>query len=214
MRKRIRRYRSRSKVQELFINHIENNIGIYIFLGILFLIGIAFGIFFISNLSEAQETELIEYVCQHIVNFNTVDSSYLKELILENVLLIFIMWIAGITIVGIIIDYIIVIYKGFCIGYTVSAITLSIGAGKALEFVFSGMLLQNLLLIPALIGTAASGMIFLKEILRNKDKESVFVGIIKHTLFSVVFAITAICSALIEIFVSNQLLRTIINYIN
>ena len=75
------------------------------------------------------------------------------------------------------------------------------------------MLLQNLLLIPALIVTAVSGMRFFKEILKNRDKESLMIGAIRHTLFSILMIIIGICSATTEVFVSNQLLRMVIEYI-
>lgn len=213
MRRRIKSYKRPSKVRELLTEHIENNASIYLFLGILFLIGIALGIFFINSLSASQVEDLKTYINNQIVHINENQTNYLKELAIENILIIVAMWLAGLTIVGIIIDYAILIYKGFSIGYTISALALSIGTGKAFGFIFSGMLLQNLLLIPALIGTAVSGMRFFKEILKNRDKESLMIGAIRHTLFSILMIIIGICSATTEVFVSNQLLRMVIEYI-
>lgn len=211
--RRIKSYKRPSKLREIIIKHMENNLGLYIFLGVVFLIGIALGIFFINSLSEGQEETIKNYICEQINHVKFEDSHYLKALIVENILWIIGMWLAGIIIVGIIINYVILIYKGFCIGYTISAITISIGADKALLFIFSGMFLQNILLIPALIGTAVSGMRFFKEIFKNRDKETLILGIIRHTLFSTLMGIIAISAAFTEIFISNQILKMVIKYI-
>lgn len=213
MRRRIRSYKRPSKVRELLTKHIESNINTYIFLSILFLIGIALGIFFINSLSSSQTEELKSYIIDQVININTNEVNYFKELAIENILIIVVMWLAGLTIVGIIIDYAILIYKGFSIGYTISALTLSIGTGKAFGFIFSGMFMQNLLLIPALIGTAVSGMRFFKEILKNRDKESLAIGVIKHTLFSLLMIGITLFSAFLEAFASDRLLKLVLNYI-
>lgn len=211
MRKRTRRYKRVSKTKEVISRHIEKNSSIYFFLCVLFLVGIASGVFFITGLTSTQKLELGNYLNNQIELFSNTESNYLKGLIIENILLILTMWFAGITIVGIIINFIILIYKGFCIGYTISALTLSLGMGKAFLFVLSGMFLQNILIIPALIGTAVSGLRFFKEILQNRDKENLIIGIIRHTFFSLLMALIAVCSSFIEIYISNSMLNSFSN---
>lgn len=206
MKRNSRNYRKQSKTQIILKEHIKNNIKIYIVTGLVFLLGIILGIFFINSSSEEQIEEIIIYVNQAITNINTDNNNYLKELIFENMLIIGILWLAGLTIIGIIINYLIVCAKGFCIGYTIFAIAMSLGTWKSIIFVFTTMFVQNLLLIPAIIATTVSGMRFFKNIIQDRRRENIILEIIRHTVFCIIMLLIALCSSFLEIYLSNYLL--------
>ena len=172
MKKRTRNYRNQSKIKTIVMSHIESNLNLYVIAGIVFLIGIILGVLFINNISTAQLEEMKAYINNTILDMKQSNANYLKELIVDNIFIIFILWFAGITIIGIIINYFILLFKGFCIGYTISSIALTLGTWKGITFVLITMLAQNLLLIPAIIATTVSGMRFFKAILEDRRKES------------------------------------------
>lgn len=213
MKKRLRKFKKESKIIELINKHIESNFGLYFLFGILFFISIAIGVLFVNSLSSAQSETLQLSITNRIHNIANNNNNYLKEIIKENSILFFTMWFSGITIIGIIINYIMVIYKGFCLGYTISAIAISIGKGKAILFVLSSMLIQNIIFLPALFAVAVSSMRFLKMVLKERNKETVFLEIIRHTIISGLMWFVAICSGCMEIFVSNEILKIILRYI-
>lgn len=212
MKRRAKNYRKQSQWKEIIKSHLENNFKLYVIAGIVFLIGIILGILFVNNISATQVEELKMYINQLIEEMKLNNVNYLKELITENILIILILWFAGLTIIGIIINYVFLIFKGFCIGYAISAISLALGTWKGIAFVFITMFFQNLLLIPAIIATTVSGMRFLKAIIQNRRKESVIIEVISHTLFSTLMLAIMICSAFVEIYLSNQLLGMTINF--
>ena len=54
----------------------------------------------------------------------------LKESIGNNIMLVFLLWLMGSTVIGLLLVYLIVCFKGFCFGYTVSSIIYVLGTGK------------------------------------------------------------------------------------
>lgn len=86
------------------------------------------------------------------------------------------------------------------------------GIGKGLGFVFSILLLQNIIFIPALVALAVSGFKLYKSIVKDKRKENVKLEILRHTVFSILMLILLLISSLIEIFVSTNILKIVIKY--
>ena len=96
----------------------------------------------INNSNEQSKNEINGYINGFIDTIKDekyeVDKMKLAKLsIIENLKLVLIIWVAGSTIIGIPLIYVITSYKGFCIGYTISAIILSLGLGKRYYFFIS-----------------------------------------------------------------------------
>jgi len=106
-----------------------------------------------------------------------------------------------------------VIYKGFCLGYTISACVVTLGISKGLAFTISSLLFQNIIIIPTTIAMCVSGFKLYKSIVKDKRRENVKLEIIRHTIFCVLMLICLISSSVIEVFVSNNMLRLIIQYL-
>ncbi len=119
----------------------------------------------------------------------------------------------GTTVIGIPIVFGILIYRGFCLGYTISTFISTIGIAKGLAFVFSNMLLQTVIFIPAILAISVSGFKLYKSIVKDKRKENVKIEIIRHTIFSALMTILLCLSSVVEVFVSNNLLKIIVKYL-
>ena len=122
-------------IGKVLIEHINCNLKDYLVLSIIFIIGVMIGVILINNSNEQSKAELSGYINGFIDTIKSekyeVDKFKLTQIsIIENIKIIAIIWFAGSTIIGIPLIYIITAYKGFCIGYTISAIIASLGAGK------------------------------------------------------------------------------------
>ena len=130
MNRRYRRNRSKSKIKEALLKHIENNIREYLIVSIIFLIGIVIGVIFINNVSENQSSEITEHInysIQDLKDNKDVNSLLLlKESIKNNILLAILLWFMGSTVIGILIVYLVICFRGFCLGYTVSSVMLTL----------------------------------------------------------------------------------------
>lgn len=134
MNRRYRGKRKESKFKEVIFSHIENNIKEYLIVTIIFLIGIVIGVIFINNTSENQSSEITGYITSFIQklkdNKDINSLLLLKDSVKKNVVLAIFLWFMGSTVIGISVVYLIVCFRGFCLGYTISSIILSLGIRK------------------------------------------------------------------------------------
>ncbi len=139
MNRRYKRMRKKSRFKEIILTHIENNIKEYLIVSIIFLIGIVIGVIFINNTSENQSSEITNYInsfTQDLKNNKDINSLLLlQDSIKKNVMLAVFLWFMGSTVIGISIVYLTICFRGFCLGYTISSIILSLGSRKR-NFIF------------------------------------------------------------------------------
>ena len=130
MNRRYSRKSKQSEIKEAIFAHIENNLKEYIIVSIIFLIGIVIGVIFINNASEGQNTEINNYISSFIQdlkdNKDINDLALLKDSIKKNCVLAIFLWFMGSTVIGISIVYLTVCFRGFCLGYTISSIIMTL----------------------------------------------------------------------------------------
>lgn len=131
MNRRYKRRKKNSKIKEIIVTHIENNIKEYLIVSIIFVIGIVIGVIFINNASENQSMEISSYITtltQNLKDDKNIDNLlFLKDSIKKNFVLAVFLWFMGSTVIGMSIVYIIICFRGFCLGYTISSIMFSLG---------------------------------------------------------------------------------------
>lgn len=113
---------------------------------------------------------------------------------------------------GIPIVFGIVLYRGFCLGYTIATFISTIGFSKGLVFILIALLLQNMIFIPVILALGVSGFKLYESIIKDKRKENIKLEIIRHTMFSMIMLILLIISSIIESFISTNLLKIFIKY--
>lgn len=196
--------------------HILNNKKEYIIVSVLFVIGIFLGVFFINNVGQEPRTQITEYLNQFVEQLRNTKSldtvQLLKSSIGQNIILAISLWFFGTTIIGIPVVFGIVAYRGFCLGYTISACISIMGMQKGILFILILLLLQNLLIIPAILALAVSGIKLYQSITKDKRKENVKLEMVRHTVFSFIMLIVLIISSVIEIFISTNILKLCIKY--
>ena len=196
--------------------HVVNNKKEYVIVSILFVIGIFLGVFFINNVGQEPKTLITEYLNQFIEKLKSTEDLNLVELLKtsigQNIILAISLWFFGTTIIGIPVVFGIVAYRGFCLGYTIAACISIMGISKGIIFVLILLLLQNLLVIPAILALSVSGIKLYKSIMKDKTKENVKLEMLRHTVFSLIMLIVLIVSSVIEIFVSTNILKLCIKY--
>ena len=204
------------KIKNTIKNHILNNKKEYIIVTLLFIIGIFVGVFFVNNLDESSKTSMQEYLNNFIEKFKQIEKldnmSFLKTSIIQNILFAIILWFFGTTVIGIPIVFGIIIYRGFCFGYTVSVCVTIMGISKGLVFTLVNLLLPSLIIIPAILAIGVSGFKLYKSIVKDRAKENIKLEIIRHTVFSVVMMLVMIFSSLVEVFICTNILKGIIKY--
>lgn len=208
--------RRKSNFKEIILNHILENGKSYFIVTALLLIGIVAGVIFINNANESQITEIQNYINSFISSLKQdyhIDKMQLmKNSLGDNLILIVSMWFIGSTVIGIPIVFGIVLFRGFCIGYTVSAIIGVLGVQKGILFFFTTIFLQNLLFIPVIICMAVSCIRLYQSIMKDKRKENIKIEVIKHTMRSILLLLLLVIASLLEVYISTNLLMLCIQF--
>ena len=217
MNRRYRRKKRTPKIKTAILAHIENNIKEYLIVTIIFIIGLISGVIFINNTNETQSLEITTYINSFIDGIkedkNIDNFELLKDSVKNNVVLAVLLWFMGSTVIGMFVVYLIVCFRGFCLGYTISSIILCLGTGKGIVFLLSTMLLQYILFIPCILAISVSGMKLHNSIIKNRGKENIKLEILRHTLFSIVIIIILVTASLIEVYASKNILLFFVKYL-
>ena len=204
------------KILKIIKEHVMNNKKDYIIIFLIFVIGIFSGVFFMNHLQETPKTEITNYLNQFIEKFKGLEKvnnmELLKNSVIQNIGLAIMIWFFGTTVIGIPIVFAIVLYRGFCLGYTISLCITIMGLGKGISFILVAVVLQNILLIPAILALAVSGIKLYKSIVKDKTKENVKIEILRHTVFSTIMLIITVMASVIEVFMSTNILKLVIKY--
>ena len=206
----------RLKIVEIIKQHIVNNKKEYFIVSLLFIIGIFLGVFFVNQVQELPKQEIVDYLNNFIQKLKNIQSlnymELLKNSIWQNIFLAIVLWFFGTTVIGIPIVFGIVVYRGFCLGYTISICISMMGLSKGLLFIFILLFLQNLVFIPAILALAVSGFKLYKSIVKDRKKENIKIEVIRHTIFSFIMLLLLILSSVIEILISTNVLKSLIKY--
>lgn len=204
------------RIKNIILNYIKENIKTYLILLIIFFIGLILGVIFVDNASEPQANQISSYINNFInsikENYQISTKDLLKETVINNVSIAVILWFLGSTVIGFSLIYVVICYKGYCIGYTISSVIATIGTAKGIVFILATMLLQNIIYIPVILTLGVSGVKLYRLIMEDRRRENIKIQIAKHTIFSILMLMLLIISALIETYISGNLLEAVIKY--
>ncbi|MBM4762191.1 stage II sporulation protein M [Bacillus sp. B15-48] len=205
------------KYQNVAANHFRDYSSIYLFVVVLFLMGVIFGAVIVNSLSFSQKEDLFYYLSQFFGQAATGEVIAAKDLFIQsffhNSKFIGLIWILGISIIGLPVILILLFIKGITVGFTVGFLVNQMGwNGFLLSFV--SILPQNLVIIPVYIIMSALSVIFSLKMIRNQFMKKMTQPVLPQFfryLFSFVIAVLFIATAAgIESFISPALLKAVI----
>lgn len=205
------------KKNELFLaikEDILNNTKYYFIIIIIFIVGVFLGVMYINKLENKQEIE--SYITTYVDETKQIQNGdffgELKNDIKNNIILAILLWFAGTTIIGIPIVFGIILFKGFCLGYTISSCVYVLGKMKGIIFVLITILSQNIILIPAIIILGVSSIKLYKSIIKDRRKENIKFSILKHSTISILIMIMLILASIVKVEISYRFIIKMIKY--
>ena len=206
--------KKKNEIWNVIKEDILNNAKSYFIIIIIFVIGILLGVMFVNQTKDKSEIE--SYINTYIDETKTIQSGdYFVELqkdIKSNISLVLLLWFAGTTIIGIPIVLGVIVFRGFCLGYTIASCVYVLGRMKALIFIAMTILLQNIIFIPSIMILGVSSIKLYKSIVKDRRKENIRLSIVKHTILSAIILIALIISSVIKIQISYRLIVSFIKY--
>ena len=198
-------------IKEDIVNHAKA----YFIVVIIFTVGLFLGVLFVNKTENKSEIE--KYINSYIDETKQIqNANYFDELqkdIRSKITLTFFLWFAGTTIIGIPIVLGIILFRGFCLGYTIASCIFALGKVKGLIFVIITVFLQNAIFIPALMILGVSSIKLYTSIIKDRRKENIKVSILKHSIVSIMVMIVLIVSAIVKIEISYRMIVNLIKYL-
>ena len=196
------------KKRSVLLEYIVKNKKNFLWIIGLFLIGMMLGIAFINYANDTQIEEIKLYVSDLIKNIKTYDdinkTDLLAQSLTQNVLSILLIWFLGCTIIGSIFIFVAIVYRGFSLGYTISAIIACLGIKKGCVFTILGLVLQNIFFLPAFFILCESGIKLYNGI--RKHCINLKLEVVRHTIIMVISSIVVIIASFIEVYISTNFL--------
>ncbi|MBM7584425.1 stage II sporulation protein M [Bacillus pakistanensis] len=216
--------RKRISTNLTFIQHVHAHSSIYLFILTLFFMGVIFGAVVVNSLSFTQKEDLYFYLGQFFGEISdgkvAASEDLFRQSFLHNVKYLGLMWILGISIIGLPIIFVLLFMKGVVVGFSVGFLVNQMGwEGFLLSFV--SVLPQNIVIIPAfifvgVISASFSLTLIRKIFMKNSPTYQIqMVPLFSKYAIGFIIAIGVITiAASIEAYISPTLMKTVISSIN
>ena len=151
-------------------NHIRENSSMYTFIAVLFLMGVICGSVIVNSLSFSQKEDLLYYLTRffgQVENQSIADSAQLlKGSIMHNLQFIGLIWILGISIIGLPLILLLLFLKGVVIGFTVGFLVGTMG-WEGFQVAIGSVLPQNIIMVPVTIFITVISLVLCKTIIQR-----------------------------------------------
>lgn len=205
-----------SKIFYRFIEHVQENIILYI-ISILFLcIGIVIGIYSVKYMDNSEKVNIISYIANFprtVIPAQVNQKNIFIEALKSNGAFILAIWFLGLTMLGTPIILIIDLFKGFTLGFTSSIVINGLGT-KGILMDLLVILPQNIIYIPCMIISSAIAIEFSLKLFNNNSvsinkKNSNLVNIAAYSTLFLLILFFMIIGSIYEGYVSPKLLSLI-----
>ncbi|GKU30129.1 stage II sporulation protein M [Clostridium folliculivorans] len=201
-----------------FINKINENLRqnklIYLIITAVFIVGVVLGVYSILYMSQASKNDVMSYFNSFVSSVSDKQINY-KDLIIEslkNNLIFFIgILLLGFIIVGAPFVLIIVLVKGFLIGFSFSLLVNILG-NRGVGLALIALVPQNIVIVPFIIICSSLAVQFSMAKLKSKFTKSVvsneaILSYVNFYLFSAIFLVAGI---FLETYIVPNLMKIII----
>lgn len=207
------------RIREVLLGYLKKNFLVYAIAILVFVLGVTLGAVAVKALTLEQKKELIGYLSQF---FSSLDAGTInaknnlaRQAIFSNLKTVAMIWLMGITVIGIPIVLAIVFTKGFVIGFTVGFLAQEMVL-KGIIFAVVAVLPHNLIAVPALIVASVaaisfSALLLKKKILkRNHNLRHCFLG---YLFLSIAIALVFILAGIVEAYITPVFMKWATSYL-
>lgn len=151
--------------------YMKEHLPLYVFISVLFVMGVIFGALMVNALSPGQKEEMARHMNSFIQLVNQGGElggqATLWESFSLHVKWVALIWLLGLSVVGLplvfVLDFLKGVLVGFSVGYLVGQLS-----WKGMLFAFVSIAPQNLVVIPALIMCSVGACAFSIYIVKNR----------------------------------------------
>jgi stage II sporulation protein M len=193
--------------------YMQEHLSLYIFISVLFVMGVIFGALMVNSLSPEQKYDITRYLGSF---FQSVDQGAdysgkqsFQQAFLLHMKWIVLIWILGLSVVGVPLILILNFLKGVLVGFTVGYLVGQM-AWKGLLFSLVSVAPQNLVIIPALVICSVTAVSFSIHLIKNRflrTKGSVYGHFINYFIITLTMAGILFGVSLFEAYISPTMMK-------
>ncbi|WNQ09363.1 stage II sporulation protein M [Paenibacillus aurantius] len=192
---------------------MKEHLSLYVFIGVIFVTGVVFGAILVNALTLDQTQELRRHLGSF---FQVVDQgtswdqahSFWQSFSM-NVKWVLLIWLLGLSVVGLPLIFILDFLKGVLVGFTVGYLAGQY-AWKGVLFSLVSVAPQNLIHIPVIVICSVAGMSFSLYLIKNRfiqKRGNLYAPFMNYLILSFSMVLVTGAVSLYEAFLSPELMR-------
>ena len=201
--------------QSAYKAYWKENLPFIIFIGAIFATGVVFGAVLVHALTLDMSQELSRHLGHFFqsvnIGFERGKERVFWDIFSLNAKWLLLIWLLGLSVVGMPIIFVMNFLKGALIGFTVSFLV-SQYSWEGLLFSFVSVVPQNLVLIPLVLIASVAGMSFSIFLVRNRflqQKGAMLPPLAQYGMLLLVMLLLAAAISLFEAYVSPDLMSKV-----
>lgn len=201
----------RNNIFKLIIPNTRTNIVIFS----IFIIGVITGSIFIAIINTNDKALVVEHISKFFNSINSSSYSYLdslKDMLSLNYFYIIVIWVLGLSILGILVNIFLTYLKGFIIGFTTSSLIITYGFKSlpaVILYIIPHTIINALVIIILTIYSVTFSRYLFIQIFQKKDMKTK--NFMKKYIIILLLAIgLTLISSLSEVYLFPTLLKLII----
>jgi stage II sporulation protein M len=208
--------KQKNRLLHRVMDHMIEQKSIYLFVGVLFLVGVVFGAVIVNTLDINKKTELLKYLQYYFHGLAQNDiadpSIAFQHSIGDYFKMLALMWLLGLSVIGIPVMLVYLFFKGLVTGFTIGFLVNQL-SWKGLWFAIAAVIPINMVVIPALLVLSVAGIRFSITLVRNRflsNRGLIYPQFVSYSLLASALTICLLLVAATEAYVSPELMKTVI----
>lgn len=207
----------RTRIGQTIQVYAKEHQSLYWFTIVLFTMGIIFGAVIVNSLPLSQREDLFGFLQFFFSSLGEKGipepSSHFQQSFGHYAKTVGIMWVLGLSIIGLPMILLLLFLKGVVVGFTVGFLVAQL-QWKGVTFAMMGVLPQNLLVVPALIIVGVSGISFSLRLIKTRllsKRDVILPHFVGYSVLVISMLAVLTIAALFESFVSPKLMQMVLN---
>ncbi|MEB3102749.1 stage II sporulation protein M [Ferviditalea candida] len=197
-------------------NYMKEHLPLYVFVAVLFIMGVVFGALMVNALSLEQKQDLADYLSSffHTVIQDSVSDggASLQQTFAMHLKWTVLIFVLGMSVIGLPLILILDFLKGVLVGFTIGYLSGQL-SWKGMLFALITVVPQNLIIIPALIACSVTAISFSLYLIRNRllqKKGSIRQAFYQYAGLTSALLVILFGASLFEAYVSPPLMKWIV----
>ncbi|MFQ3542902.1 stage II sporulation protein M [Halobacillus rhizosphaerae] len=199
---------------------IQSHLNIFVFIFILFIMGMVFGAVIVNSMNFVQKQDLFFYLKKFFENVMDVDgmtkATLWKDTMLYHIKYMLLLFLLGISIVGMPIITVLLFIKGLVVGFSVGFLVNQMG-WYGLLLSSAAIAPQNLLIIPVYLAGGALALMFsltlCKQLFIKRVHQPILQVFARYSTLFLGLLIILLAASTIEVFFSDPILEVILKWL-